>query len=394
MSLASILPASASAAFDFAAPPLDTAYAPAGRDTAAELQRQRKLLKTLPLLKTAFDAMPAMVAVLNAHRQILVGNDALWRMLGTTGDETAAPRPGEAVGCLHASDGPDGCGTGLHCAACGAVRAILESQHSDEKIVRECRLLVRADAGVEALDLRVTATPLHVAADTFVVAAIEDISQAKRLAVLQRTFYHDVLNTAGCLRGYGQYLTDLYGPDEVCLRVEHLADELIEAISAQRDLVLAESGDLRVRPQVVSTRPVLEDLRTQYLNHPRSADRALCLTDVWPGTLCADRLLLRRVLGNMILNALEATEPGGAVTVGCVDRDTHVAFFVQNPGEMSDEVRLQIFQRSFSTKEGRGRGIGTYSMKLFGERYLGGRVSFTSAAPQGTTFWLTLPKQP
>ena len=38
---------------------------------------------------------------------------------------------------------------------------------------------------------------------------------------------------------------------------------------------------------------------------------------------------------------------------------------------MPDEVKAQIFERSFSTK-GRGRGIGTYSIKLLTERYLEG----------------------
>jgi signal transduction histidine kinase len=44
-----------------------------------------------------------------------------------------------------------------------------------------------------------------------------------------------------------------------------------------------------------------------------------------------------------------------------------------------------VFQRSFSTK-GTGRGLGTYSIKLLTERYLGGRVWFESAEGHGTTF--------
>jgi signal transduction histidine kinase len=59
---------------------------------------------------------------------------------------------------------------------------------------------------------------------------------------------------------------------------------------------------------------------------------------------------------------------------------------------MAEEVQLQIFQRSFSTKASSGRGIGTHSMKLLGERYLGGRVEFTSRDGEGTTFRITLPK--
>jgi sensor histidine kinase regulating citrate/malate metabolism len=50
---------------------------------------------------------------------------------------------------------------------------------------------------------------------------------------------------------------------------------------------------------------------------------------------------------------------------------------------------MQLFQRSFSTK-GTGRGIGTYSMKLFGEKYLEGRVDFESTRENGTTFFIEI----
>jgi signal transduction histidine kinase len=55
-------------------------------------------------------------------------------------------------------------------------------------------------------------------------------------------------------------------------------------------------------------------------------------------------------------------------------------------------VRPRIFQRSFSTKASRGRGLGTYGMKLFGERHLGGRVSFTTGEAEGTVFAIELPR--
>jgi sensor histidine kinase regulating citrate/malate metabolism len=57
-------------------------------------------------------------------------------------------------------------------------------------------------------------------------------------------------------------------------------------------------------------------------------------------------------------------------------------------------VQLQIFQRSFSTKGENGRGIGAYSVKLFGEGYLKGKVAFSSSDPEGTVFSLSLPDSP
>jgi signal transduction histidine kinase len=58
---------------------------------------------------------------------------------------------------------------------------------------------------------------------------------------------------------------------------------------------------------------------------------------------------------------------------------------------MPERVQLQVFQRSFTTKGGTGRGLGTHSMKLIGERYLKGKVSFASREPDGTTFTLAVP---
>jgi signal transduction histidine kinase len=143
---------------------------------------------------------------------------------------------------------------------------------------------------------------------------------------------------------------------------------------------------------LLHNRGVLEKLRLQYLKHPVAADRRIQLGNIGEGTIVADQSLLLRVLGNMVKNALEATPPGGTVTIGCEEQPAAVRFFVQNAEVMPDEVQLQVFQRSFSTKQQPGRGIGTYSMKVFGERYLGGKVAFVSRAPEGTTFWLDLPR--
>jgi sensor histidine kinase regulating citrate/malate metabolism len=58
-------------------------------------------------------------------------------------------------------------------------------------------------------------------------------------------------------------------------------------------------------------------------------------------------------------------------------------FSVWNAGGIPKPIALQIFRRSFSTKATKGRGLGTFSMKLFGERYLGGTVRFKLRKPKG-----------
>jgi hypothetical protein len=104
-----------------------------------------------------------------------------------------------------------------------------------------------------------------------------------------------------------------------------------------------------------------------------------------------DRALLRRVLGNLLKNALEAVQPGDQVRMDAVPTVQGVAYHVYNPGFIAPEIQMQIFQRSFSTKGEAGRGIGTHSVKLLTESYLGGKVSFVSTEEEGTTFTVTLP---
>jgi sensor histidine kinase regulating citrate/malate metabolism len=97
------------------------------------------------------------------------------------------------------------------------------------------------------------------------------------------------------------------------------------------------------------------------------------------------------VLTNMLKNAFEATPRGGKVTLQCQLEGDSLRFSVHNPGVIPEETAAQIFRRSFSTKAESGRGLGTYSMKLFGERILGGKVSFTTSQQEGTVFTISLP---
>lgn len=94
----------------------------------------------------------------------------------------------------------------------------------------------------------------------------------------------------------------------------------------------------------------------------------------------------------MVTNALEATSNDGTVKVWAEKQDaSHLSFCVWNHKPIPQDIAPRIFQRNFSTKQGAGRGIGTYSMKLFGEQILGGQVSFITSPEEGTVFRFSLP---
>lgn len=373
-----------------------THFAPAGRETSDQLEQSAISVRNAPLLQRTIDAMHDAVLILNPLRQVVAANQAVIRMLDCSSEQVLGRRPGELVGCKNAAAGPDGCGTSPECVTCGAVNAILESQRTEDRVTRECRIALEEPVG-GAMDLNVSATAVAIDGQRFTICILKDISDEKRLAVLTRTFFHDVINTAGGIRGFVELLRETVATDSTeqseLADLQELAEQLVDEIEAQRDLTYAESGDLQPDLTPVSVPRLLDQLQALYSRHPVAHGRHLTLGDVWPGSVQTDRRLLGRVLGNMIKNALEATAPGGTVRVSCHEPSAgEVQFAVHNDGVMPDEVQMQIFQRSFSTKGEVGRGIGTHSMKLFGERYLGGKVAFISRLPEGTTFTLALPE--
>ncbi len=101
---------------------------------------------------------------------------------------------------------------------------------------------------------------------------------------------------------------------------------------------------------------------------------------------------VRRVLVNLLVNALEAMPAGGRVLLRGEEVETCVRLFVRDEGPGLDEVTCaQLFTPGFSAGKPRGRGLGLASCRqiLAG---LGGTISVTSEVGRGTTFEVVLPR--
>jgi signal transduction histidine kinase len=173
-----------------------------------------------------------------------------------------------------------------------------------------------------------------------------------------------------------------------------LSRRLIDEIQSQREISAAESGELEPRLEPVDPQELVEEVAELYRSHQVAEGKSI---EVAPGeneaAFVTDRTLIGRVLGNLVKNALEASDPGETVTISYEMKPGTVEFRVNNPTVMPRDIQLQMFQRSFSTK-GKGRGLGTFSVKLITERYLHGSVSFESDEGTGTTFFLRFPVTP
>ncbi|MBW2107295.1 MAG: response regulator [Deltaproteobacteria bacterium] len=107
-----------------------------------------------------------------------------------------------------------------------------------------------------------------------------------------------------------------------------------------------------------------------------------------------------RCLLNLVANAIDACifdpqeDKQWVVTIRTRREPDFVRFDVIDNGiGMTEEVRKKVFERFFSTKGGRGTGLGLLvTRKIIDEQ--GGRISFESQPGQGTTFTMRFPARP
>ncbi len=361
-----------------------------------EILRQQESLRTSFPLEEVFSRLDLIVLLLNRQRQIVerYPADAFGRSEGL--EETLGMRPGEALGCVHSVSGPDGCGTGKACRLCGVVQAVEECFEEQIPVKRRCMLRTgKTDTRLEGSEYQVTAVPFPWADNQFVLLYFEDRSQENRRLMMERLFFHDVLNTASGLKLSLELLEKKNMPADIREDVRKLigvSQSLLNEIGDQKTLAGAENGTLQLRRDFIHSTEMLDMLCNEFAG---MAEKSGVILEVAPFSevfsLISDAGLLERVLGNMVKNAIEASGAGEVVTLACSDAAEGSRFMVRNPAVIDEEVALHIFTRSYSTK-GENRGLGTYSMKLLGESYLGGSVAFTSRPAEGTEFSITFSK--
>ena len=103
-----------------------------------------------------------------------------------------------------------------------------------------------------------------------------------------------------------------------------------------------------------------------------------------------DSSYLRRILTNLISNAVQAMPNGGKITVSATCHENKASISVEDTGAgMSDEAKAKIFTPLFTTKA-KGQGFGLPVVKKLTEA-MGGTVSFESKKGKGVKFILKFP---
>ena len=106
--------------------------------------------------------------------------------------------------------------------------------------------------------------------------------------------------------------------------------------------------------------------------------------------LVSDPDLLKRILSNLVSNAVQAMPQGGTLDIRAFKDADAVVITVEDTGVgIPEEVRPKLFTPLFTTKS-KGQGFGLAVVKRMTEA-LGGKVSLESEVGKGTTFIILLP---
>jgi K+-sensing histidine kinase KdpD len=365
------------------------------RTSVEEILNEHDLVASQNFFTEIFGALADINAVVNKNRQIVYANSTFLDFLGVTSLEPVlGKRTGEAVSCVHSGEEISGCGTSSACKYCGTVNAIIESQNFKHKSVRESSMSTLIDGQHKSWDFKITSTPVNLADQEFYVISIQDISNEKRLTAVEKIFFHDLLNIASGLNGLLTLIKDGIAPEEtheLINKSEEASRNIIEEIMLFRQLRAAEDGDIQVKTESLNSVDFLASAIVLIRSHEVGRNKEIRRDESsYNGLFMSDRILLQRIIVNLLKNGLEATPPHGTVIAGIDKTGEKIRFWVRNEGVIPHHIQMQIFKRSFSTK-GKGRGLGTYSIRLLTENYLRGKTGFTSNEREGTIFFIDLP---
>lgn len=218
-----------------------------------------------------------------------------------------------------------------------------------------------------------------------------------------------------------QERTAMFG--RIAVGLVHDLSHPIQNISNSCGLILKMSDDPEYRQtfrrtvdrEVALIKRMLEDLRNLArpipLEHfPIDANRAIgeivesmrssadvcgvtleASLDPETGFIEGDRFGLSRVLRNLILNAFQATLPGGGVSVSTERTDGHVRIAVRDTGCGIPAERLRAIFEDFETTKRRGLGLGLAISRKIVEQ-LDGRISVESEVGKGSRFVVEFPR--
>ncbi len=218
------------------------------------------------------------------------------------------------------------------------------------------------------------------------------------LAEMASTLAHEIRNPLNLINLTADHLGDHFPPEDIKRREDYAS--LIDSLKAEvkhLNLVVGDFLHLGTPHKLEKTRFPLSLLvhQVEVMVKQQLATKGIvfkinCGDDL---ILNADQEQIRLVLLNMLLNAIEAVEPGGAITIHSkLGQDSMVELFVEDNGKGVAPENLELIFEPYFTKREGGTGLGLALVRRIVEEH-GGTVNAKHNPAGGLKLELRLPTE-
>ena len=205
---------------------------------------------------------------------------------------------------------------------------------------------------------------------------------------------HEIRNPLGSIKGFAQYLREQGGGEKT--RDSGPATQYLDIIISESKRIETLTSDLLTyakQEEVRRERFGLRDLIEEILSSLNIPPRISLQVDIpGEGVMISDRIKMRQIMINLLMNAIDSIEESGSIQVRVRESGKEISLQVIDAGTgIREEMMSEIFKPFYTTKV-KGTGLGLAIVERF-TKALGGRIMVESNFGKGSTFSVILPKE-
>lgn len=170
---------------------------------------EESLLAQAEFLRNVFDAIPAVLLIVDSDVRILHLNAAASATLCLDINKIYNKRGGEALHCIHSTSVPEGCGESRFCEDCVVGNSVREAALGSKVYRKATRMKVHWDDKKTDLHLLVSAAPFLYAEKSYVLLTIENVSELIQLRSILPICMHcrKIRNDEGYWKDVAEYFS-------------------------------------------------------------------------------------------------------------------------------------------------------------------------------------------